>query len=226
MPLLWPGQSGPALDYISSPPPVRQQWKIGLVIMGSTGSVGKNTLSIVDKHPDRFQILGLAGGKNVNLLAKQALHYRPPFLAVLDEEQAENLRRLLPVDYRVKIFTSASGYAAMAALAEADIIVSAQVGAAGLPATLSAAFAGKTIALANKESLVLAGNLLKAICQETGASILPLDSEHFALFQCLVGREQAVSRLVLTASGGPFRNFSIQELKAVKAEQALKGAGW
>lgn len=226
MPALWPGQNGPSIDYISSPPSGKRGGGRRLTILGSTGSIGTSALSVVESNPERFEVIGLAGGRNMTLLARQALTFRPRFLAVLDEERARELNGLLPRGHGAEILTGAGGYAALASLPEADMVVSAQVGAAGLPATLAAALAGKTIALANKESLVIAGDLLREICRATGASILPLDSEHFAIFQCLAGRGQSVSRLILTASGGPFREYSAEALKNAGIEDALKHPNW
>lgn len=226
MSALWPGQNGPRIDYISAPPSGEARGRRRLTILGSTGSIGTSVLSVIESNPERFQVIGLAGGRNMALLARQALAFRPRFLAVLDEERGRELAALLPRGHGAKILTGAAGYAALASLPEADMVVSAQVGAAGLPATLAAALAGKTIALANKESLALAGNLLREICRFTGASILPLDSEHFAIFQCLAGRGQKVSRLVLTASGGPFRQYSAEALKNARIEEALSHPNW
>lgn len=225
---LWPGRQGPSVDYISPPPSLdwQKQSKRNLVIMGATGSIGTSALSIVERYPDRFQILGLAAGHNVELLAKQALKFHPAHLAVFDDIHAQKLKDILPKDYLPQIHFGVEGYAYMAALAKADLVVSAQVGAAGLPATLAAALAGKVIALANKEALVLAGDLIRKVCQWTGASILPLDSEHFAIFQCLLGREQNADKLIITASGGPFRTLSVHELREVRVEDALKHPNW
>lgn len=228
MTLIWPGLDGPVIDYISQAPKEdwRRKFPRKLVILGSTGSIGRNTLSVLEERPDQFIVSGLAAGRNIDLLASQAIRYRPEALAVMDDSLAPPLRELLPADYQPLIFTGAKGYAILASWAEADLVVSAQSGAAGLPATLAAALAGKVIALANKESLVLAGGLLRSICRRSGAAILPLDSEHFALFQCLSGRGQEIARLVLTASGGPFRKLSPCELRRVTVEDALKHPNW
>ena len=225
---LWPGQSGPAIDYISDPPAEDWQHSLprSLVILGSTGSIGRSALSVVAAHPDFFRIMGLACARQVERLAEQALQWRPPCLAVLDEEAAARLRTLLPGDYRPRILVGREGYAELASLPEASTVLSAQVGAAGLAGTLAAALAGKVICLANKESLVLAGGLVRDICARTGAVILPVDSEHNAIFQCLAGRGQDVARLLLTASGGPFRGKSPAELAHVSVEQALAHPNW
>ncbi|WP_297262679.1 1-deoxy-D-xylulose-5-phosphate reductoisomerase [uncultured Desulfovibrio sp.] len=224
----WPGCEGPAIRYISAAPSLEWQHRErhDLVILGSTGSIGRNALGVVDCHPQRFRILALSCARNVDMLARQARRYRPRLLAVLDEESAYDLRSLLPADYQPEILVGPQGYAAAASLPEADTVLSAQVGAAGLEGTLAAALSGKVICLANKESLVLAGELLRQVCARTGASILPVDSEHNAIFQCLAARDQEVARLVLTASGGPFRDRSLEELRHVTREQALDHPNW
>lgn len=225
---LWPGRGGPAIDYISGPPSERWRHETprGLVILGSTGSIGRNALAVVEARPDFFRVRGLACARNVTRLAEQAQRHRPPFLAVLDETAAAELAALLPSGYRPRILTGREGYAQLAALPEASTVLSAQVGAAGLAGTLAAALSGKVICLANKESLVLAGGLVRDICARTGAVILPVDSEHNAIFQCLAGRGQDVAALVLTASGGPFRGKSAAELAQVTVEQALRHPNW
>ena len=220
---LWPGQGGPAIDYISGPPSGRWQHETprGLVILGATGSIGRNALAVVEARPDFFRVLGLACARNVTRLAAQAERHRPPFLAVLDEAAAAGLGALLPSGYRPRILTGREGYAQLAALPEASTVLSAQVGAAGLAGTLAAALSGKGVCLANKESLVLAGGLVRDICARTGAVILPVDSEHNAIFQCLAGRGQEVAALVLTASGGPFRGKSAAEMAKITATGIL-----
>lgn len=231
MTALWPGRGGPTINYISEPPaPEALQGRRPLVILGSTGSIGGNALKVIRAHADRFRILGLACARNVAVLAAQAAEFRPPFLAVLDEQAAADLRAQLNEarldGYAPKILIGPDGYARMASLPETRMVLSAQVGAAGLAGTLAAALAGKIIALANKESLVLASDLLRRICTARGAVILPVDSEHNALFQCLAGRGQDAQELILTASGGPFRGRSRAELLHVTREQALKHPNW
>lgn len=228
MTALWPGRGGPAIDYISAPPreglaDVRPR---RVVLLGSTGSIGRNALSVVEASAGRLVVAGLACARRVEALAAQALRHRPPVLAVLDEEAAEALRRHLPADYAPEILVGRPGYARLAALAGACAVLSAQSGAAGLAATLAAALAGKMVCLANKESLVLAGALVRAICAGTGAAVLPVDSEHDALFQCLAGRGQEARTLVLTASGGPFRGRKAGELAAVRPADALAHPNW
>ena len=228
MATLWPGRGGPAIDYISAPPAeaLAKAQPRRVVLLGSTGSIGRNALAVVEAASGRLQVAGLACARNVELLARQALRHRPPVLAVLDDAAAAALRLLLPAGYAPRILVGREGYARLAALAEADAVLSAQVGAAGLTGTLAAALAGKMVALANQESRVLAGALLRDICAATGASILPVDSEHNALFQCLAGRGQEARRLILTASGGPFRGKCADELSHVTPEAALAHPNW
>ncbi len=201
-----------------------------LVILGATGSIGASALAVAEEHPELFTILGLAGGRNAALLAKQAARWRPAALAVLTGEAADELRSLLPPGYAPEILVGPGAYPQIASLPEADVVLSAIVGAAGLPPTLAAARAGKMIALANKESLVLAGDLIRETCRETGAAILPVDSEHNALFQALGGHGlrdlPECSSLILTASGGPFRQKDAAFLETVTVEQALNHPNW
>ena len=228
MTTLWPGRGGPQVDYISGPPSAAwcDAWPRRLVLLGSTGSIGGSALAVVERHPDLLRVVGLSCARNVQKLATQAVRWRPGYLAVLDAAAADALRTLLPTDYTPHILIGREGYAALAALPEADAVLSAQVGAAGLSGTLAAALAGKVICLANKESLVLAGDLLRRVCAGSGAVILPVDSEHNAIFQCLAGRGQDVDRLILTASGGPFRGWTAERLAQVRPEQALKHPNW
>ena len=160
---LWPGLGGPSINYISEAPSEswQQTWPRSLVLLGSTGSIGRSTLAVAAAHPQLFRMVGFACARNVQRLAEQALEWRPLHLAVLDEESAASLRALLPADYRPRILVGSNGYAELASLPEASTVLSAQVGAAGLAGTLAAALAGKVICLANKESLVLAGDLLR-----------------------------------------------------------------
>ncbi len=224
---MWPACEGD-IHYISPPPP--DTWikeRRSLVILGSTGSIGVNALRSIEKSPGHFQILALAGARNVQLLAEQAARWRPAYIGVFDAASRDLVRKLLPRHYKPQLLCGAQGYAELARLEEANTVLSAQVGAAGLRGTVAAALAGKVICLANKESLVLAGDLIRRICAHTKASILPVDSEHNALFQLLAGREaQHVKKLILTASGGPFQHLSFKELQSVTKEQALKHPNW
>ena len=187
-----------------------------LAILGSTGSIGVSALKVVAKNREDFDVVALAGARNMTLLATQADQLRPAYLGVLDQEKAMELRGLLPRGYSPRILIGREGYTQMATLPEADLVLAAQVGAAGLVPALAAAQAGKVLCLANKEALVLAGDLFRQACRDSGAVILPVDSEHNALFQAFVGHEgRQARRLILTASGGPFRTWTLGEIEAV-----------
>ncbi len=215
--------------YITSLPSTiwEQTFPRRTVLLGSTGSIGVNALRVIEAHPELFRVEALAGGRNAVLLAEQARKHRPPLLGVLDAATADALTSLLPRDYHPRIEVGKDGYKRLARLPEADTVLSAQAGSAGLAATAAAAEAGKIICLANKESLVLAGNLLRETCAGSGAVILPVDSEHNAVFQLLRGRDPAsVISIVLTASGGPFRGRNRRQLADVTPEQALCHPNW
>ncbi len=227
----WPATSG-SINYISSPP--TNEWmqaKRKIAILGSTGSIGVSALQAIEMHSHLFEVMALAGAFNLQLLAMQAAKFRPPYLAVYNEAGVDILKKLLRAqvgkEYTPHIEHGKAGYERLASLECANTVLSAQVGAAGLSATVAAALAGKVICLANKESLVLAGTLLRHICKKSGAVILPVDSEHNALFQMLAGRpEDHIKKLVLTASGGPFRDKSWQEIQNVTKEEALAHPNW
>lgn len=196
-------------------------------ILGSTGSIGTSTLKVIEQHPDLFKVTALAGGRNAEVLAKQAAKHRPDYLAVLNEDTAERLKKILPAGYSPEILTGPKAYITLASLEEVRLVLSSIVGAAGFEPTLAAAKTGKMIALANKESLVLGGHIIRDACHESGALILPVDSEHNALFQGLAGHDgEDVSRLILTASGGPFRGKDMEFLKNVTRDQALAHPNW
>lgn len=225
---IWPPQDT-NLRYISAPPSDAwiQQSPRTLSLLGSTGSIGVNALKVVETCPDAFQVEALAGARNIRLLAEQAAKWRPNFLGVLDSRAADALKALLPIGYNPTIVTGPEGYAQLAALPKVSTVLSAQVGAAGLRGTVAATLAGKIVCLANKESLVLAGGLIRDICTRTGAVILPVDSEHNALFQALAGRPaKDVRRIILTASGGPFHGRQRSELEKVTFQQALNHPNW
>ncbi|CAK7053987.1 MAG: 1-deoxy-D-xylulose 5-phosphate reductoisomerase [Desulfovibrio sp.] len=223
------------ISYISSLPENGLQFPRAVAILGSTGSIGVSTLSVLADNPGLFRPVALAAGRNAALLAEQAKTWRPPHLAVLDETTAITLKNIIaPLaanGYTPHIHVGSEGYAAIASLPEADVVVSAQVGAAGLAATYAAVAAGKTVALANKESLVLAGHLVRETAAKTGAVILPVDSEHNAIFQALFQghsgqQNKSVSRLILTASGGPFRGKDAAFLETVTPAMALNHPNW
>ncbi|HPQ80547.1 MAG TPA: 1-deoxy-D-xylulose-5-phosphate reductoisomerase [bacterium] len=195
-------------------------------ILGSTGSIGQSTLDVVERHPDSFSISGLAEGHDVELLARQAEKFRPRVVSVRDEESAARLKELLRT-HRPEILTGIGGASAVAAMEDSDVVVSAIVGAAGLLPTVAAIRAGKSIALANKETMVVAGALVKELASEGGVSIVPVDSEHSAIFQSLAGhRREDVSRIILTASGGPFLRSSLEDIERATPEAALKHPRW
>ncbi|MFW5836530.1 MAG: 1-deoxy-D-xylulose-5-phosphate reductoisomerase [Desulfovibrionaceae bacterium] len=211
----WPGDLPPA------PFPRR------LSILGATGSIGTSALKVVDEHPDMFEIVALAGGRNATLLARLAACYRPGRLGVMDQTVADELASLLPAGYAPEVHVGQQGACDLARLDEADVVLSSIVGAAGFPPTLAAAQAGKTIALANKESLVLGGHIIRRACRESGAVVLPVDSEHNAIFQSMSGHDtEEIHRLVLTASGGPFRAKDRAFLEQVTPAQALDHPNW
>ena len=196
-------------------------------ILGSTGSIGQSTLSVVEKFPDRFRVVGLAAGNNVDILEKQVRRFMPAMVSVVSPLAAESLKKRCADVKNVSIFSGVEGMIRVAAAEEAQITVSAIVGTAGLVPTMAAIRAGKTIALANKEVLVTAGELVMAECRGRGVKLFPVDSEHSAIFQCLhAGADKDVRKLILTASGGPFRSFSKKDLVKVTLAQALKHPNW
>jgi 1-deoxy-D-xylulose-5-phosphate reductoisomerase len=187
-----------------------------LAVLGSTGSIGQQTLEVVRSLPERFRIIGLAAGKNLDLLAQQIDEFKPDFISfTVPSNKAGRLSR-----YKLTSLEE------MASHPDVDIVVIATAGTAGLGATLAAARSGKNIALANKESLVAAGEIITAEAKKSGARILPVDSEHSAVFQCLRGEEQPPRRIILTASGGPFRSYSKKQMAAVTVEKALRHPSW
>jgi len=196
-----------------------------LAILGSTGSVGEQTLSVVASFPDRFRVTALAAGRNVEKLASQARCFDPDVVSVADAEGAVRLRTLLPGN-RPKIVHGAEGLLAVATH-DADLVVAALVGAAGLRPTLAAIRAGRDVALANKEVLVMAGALVLREARARGVTLLPVDSEHSAIFQVLAGqRREDLARIVLTASGGPFRTWPAERIAAATVAEALQHPNW
>jgi 1-deoxy-D-xylulose-5-phosphate reductoisomerase len=197
-----------------------------LAILGSTGSIGRSTINVLRKHPGRLEVIALAAYQNVDLLEQQYREFRPKFLCMVDEPAALDIRARLRSE-PVTILGGAEELVQLAALEEVDIVLNAVVGAAGLKATLQAIRAGKQLALANKESLVAGGPLLKDICRAVPPRILPVDSEHSAIWQALqAGRREDVRRIILTASGGPFRTLPLEKFEAVSVEQALAHPTW
>jgi 1-deoxy-D-xylulose-5-phosphate reductoisomerase len=195
-----------------------------IALLGSTGSIGQQTLDVVRRFPEQFQVVALAARSNVSLLAQQVQEFHPSLVTCFADtpEARERARTLLP-----RALIGEQGLLAVATYAEADIVVAATSGLVGLKPTLAAIGAGKTIALANKETLVMAGHLIMQAAQRSGVSILPIDSEHSAIWQCLHGEApEDIHRLLLTASGGPFRSATFQELQAVTVAQALAHPTW
>jgi 1-deoxy-D-xylulose-5-phosphate reductoisomerase len=198
----------------------------GLSILGSTGSVGTNVLRIVDAFPERFEVVGLSAGQNVPKLADQVRRYRPSVVSVATEEAAGELLRLLDGS-ATEVAVGEEGMVRVATHPQAGMVVAAAVGALGLVPTYRALEAGKDVALANKETLVMAGELMVALAKARGGRILPIDSEHCALHQCLDGRDaRDVRKLVLTASGGPLRHRPAATFATVTREEALSHPTW
>lgn len=198
-----------------------------ITILGSTGSIGVSALDVIGKNPQRFQIEALAAGKNIKLLKKQIEKFKPKVVAVSTKESALKLREALNAKSRVKIFYNKEGLKEIALFPSADIVISAISGSAGLIPTLAAIEAGKDIALANKETMVMAGENVTKMAIKKGVKIIPVDSEHSAIFQCLEGhKRQNLRRIILTASGGPFLNFTRNQLKKVSLSQTLRHPNW
>lgn len=197
-----------------------------LSIIGSTGSLGTQTLDVVRRHPGRFEVVALAGGRNGDLLLEQAREFRPRMISIADGSQVPFLRQELEGS-GIEVSGGMSGLREVAAFSEADLLVNVVVGSAGLLPTLDAISVGKDVALANKETLVAGGALVTRLASEKGTRIIPIDSEHSAIFQCLQGGGRvALKRIILTASGGPFRQSSREELEGVTPEEALRHPNW
>jgi len=200
-----------------------------VLLLGASGSIGSSTLEVLRRHADRFELVGLAAGRRVEPLLAAVKEFRPSVAAVTDAAAAKAAGPAISA-LGGKTEWLLGGDAHMVDMArdlDYDVLLAAVTGAAGLPAVLEAAGRGKRIALANKESLVMTGPLLTAICRRTGAELLPVDSEHSAIFQCLRGENHAdIKRIILTASGGPFRTTPIEDLKKVTLKQALKHPTW
>ncbi len=197
-----------------------------LAVLGSTGSIGVTTLSLVERFSEHFQVVALAAGRNVARLADQVRRFQPDLVSLANEDDARALKDQLP-HFRGTILCGPEGLMATATHPEADLLMAALVGAVGLPPTLAGVRAGKTIALANKEALVIAGELMTREARQAGVSLLPVDSEHNAIFQALHGHpRERVKRVLLTASGGPFRQRPAAELSRVSVAEALEHPTW
>jgi len=196
-------------------------------LLGSTGSIGVNVLHIVRQFPQHYKIVAMAAGRNVHRMAEQVVEFKPELVAMIDGAHASALCDLLPKEYHNRIVNGLEGNKLVAAYPSATMTISAMVGAAGLLPTIAAIRAGKDIGLANKETLVMAGKIVMEAVKEEGVKLLPVDSEHSAIFQALeAGQRTDLGKIILTASGGPFRGRSPKELKAVTREQALDHPNW
>jgi len=196
-------------------------------ILGSTGSIGVNALKVIQANSDQYRCIGLAAGRNIELLIKQISDFHPKVVCVLDERLASELNNQIEDGFNPEVFYGTEGFIHLATLNEVDTVISAMTGAAGLLPTYEAVKTGKNIALANKETIVMAGSLIMAEAEKQGASILPVDSEHSAIFQSLQGHSREdIRRVILTASGGPFKDLSMDELGRVTPAQALNHPNW
>lgn len=197
-----------------------------IAILGSTGSIGTQTLDVVRNNPARFEVYAICAHRNVNLLIEQAREFKPEVVCIADENLYPQLRDAL-ADLDMKVWAGMDSIVEMVTFPSIDIVVAAMVGYAGLRPTMAAIKAAKTIALANKETLVVAGELICDLAQQYHAPILPVDSEHSAIFQSIVGEgNNEIEKILLTASGGPFRNFSLEQMANVTAADALKHPNW
>lgn len=201
-------------------------------IMGSTGSIGVSTLDVIGRHPDRYEVYALTANASVDTMVSQCLAFSPRFAVMADEAAASALRERLPRELGTEVLQGEEGLLHAASAVAVDVVMAAIVGAAGLPSTLAAARAGKILLLANKESLVMGGHLLMQAVRQSGARLLPIDSEHNAIFQCMPVKSDAtprgdgVSKVLLTASGGPFRLWSTEQMAAATPDEACAHPNW
>ena len=195
-------------------------------LLGSTGSIGTNVLDVIERNPEKFQILGMSAGNNVDLFAKQIRKFKPRVVALFDTKKIPTLKERI-ADLDIEILSGEEGTIAVATLPEADVVVSGVMGSAGLLPAIHALKSGKNLALANKETLVIAGELVLREAKKTNSQIIPIDSEHSAIFQVLNGeKKERIKKIILTASGGPFRTFSLGEMETVTVKDALKHPNW
>lgn len=200
--------------------------KKGIAILGSTGSIGTQALEVIKSHSDQFDLQVITAQKNADLLIQQAIEFQPQSVVIGDESQYQKVKDAL-WSHDILVYTGEEALAQVVESNQIDTVLTALVGYAGLKPTLSAINAGKTIALANKETLVVAGELVTKLAREKGVNIYPVDSEHSAIFQCIVGEfHNKIEKIYLTASGGPFRGWNERQLKDVKPAQALKHPNW
>ena len=195
-------------------------------LLGSTGSIGTNVLDVIERNPEKFQIVGMSAGNNVDLFAKQIRKFKPRVVALFDTKKIPTLKERI-ADLDIEILSGEEGTIAVATLPEADVVVSGVMGSAGLLPAIHALKSGKNLALANKETLVIAGELVLREAKKTNSQIIPIDSEHSAIFQVLNGeKKERIKKIILTASGGPFRTFSLGEMETVTVKDALKHPNW
>ena len=194
-------------------------------ILGSTGSIGTQTLQVIAEHPDLFEAYVLTANSRADLLIQQAKEYKPQCVVIADESKYNYVREAL-ADEPIQVYTGADALCQVVQMEPVDIVLTALVGFSGLRPTISAIKAGKPIALANKETLVVAGELITSLCLEHKVPLLPVDSEHSAIFQSLMGEESPIEKIILTASGGPFRTFTLDQLQDVTPAQALQHPNW
>jgi len=197
-----------------------------IAILGSTGSIGTQTLDVVRENPNRFEVYAISANRSVDKLIEQAREFKPEMVCIADEQYYDALKEAL-ADLPCKVWAGTKAIEEMVTMPSIDVVVAAMVGYAGLKPTMEAIKAGKTIALANKETMVVAGEIICELAQKYHTPILPVDSEHSAIFQSLVGEgDNPVEKILLTASGGPFRTFSLEQMQTVSAAQALKHPNW
>ena len=195
-------------------------------LLGSTGSIGVNTLDVVDRNPESFQVLAMSAGSNIDLFAEQIRKFKPKIASLFDSTKISTLKERV-ADLDVEIIIGDEGSIAVATLPETDVVVSGVVGSAGLIPAIEALKAGKNLALANKETLVIAGELILREAKKTNSQIIPIDSEHSAIFQALNGeKKERIKKIILTASGGPFRTFSLDQMENVTVKDALNHPNW
>lgn len=196
-----------------------------ICILGSTGSIGTQALQVIEENSDLFEAYVLTAGNNADLLIQQARKFTPCAVVIADESRYDDVKSALS-DLPIQVYAGSEALCQVVTMEPVDMVLTALVGFSGLRPTISAIKAGKPIALANKETLVVAGELITALCKEYNVPMLPVDSEHSAIFQSLMGEESPIEKIILTASGGPFRKFSLDEMKNVTAAQALKHPNW
>ena len=198
-----------------------------ITLLGSTGSIGTQTLDVIRQNRDKFEVVAISANRSVDLILEQILEFKPKYAVLYERESAEKLKTMIPKDIEIEILDSIDGLEKISTLDEVDIVLTALVGMIGLIPTMKAIEHKKDIALANKETLVTAGEIVMKAAEENGVKILPVDSEHSAIFQCLNGEnKKQVNKLILTASGGPFRGKNLEDLKDVTVKEALKHPKW